>query len=95
MSGSGDDINIKVAVLQEQMANVRKAQEELKEDMDIRWSAMANDMKTIIGQQNEMSKELSKYRGFWGAIMLVASAIWAFVAVAWDSIKLWAKSWLN
>ena len=84
-----DNLKVAVAVLQEQMTTVQKAQEELKDDMDEQWTALAADMKTLMAQQNQTNKELSKYRGFWGAIMLVASAIWAFITFMGPSI--WAS----
>lgn len=91
MGISGEDINAKVAVLQEQVSTLRKEQEALKEDMDEKWSELVSDMKTMIIQQNETNKELARYRGFWGGITLIVGAVWAFITVMgpsiWASIK--------
>lgn len=42
---------------------------------------------TIGAQQNEMLRELSRYRGFVGGILLVLTAISTFVKLFWEDFK--------
>ena len=90
-TGDDSDMKVAVAVLQEQMATVQKAQEELKEDMDEKWISLESNMRTLIIQQHDTNKELARYRGFWGGITLIVGAVWAFITVMgpsiWASIK--------
>lgn len=56
---------------------------------DTDMTELKDEFRKVIESINGMKEELSKYRGFWGGIIIVCSALWAFLTLAWESI--WAR----
>jgi|GEM_PF-6645300 len=38
----------------------------------------------LTSRQETLIKDLERYKGFWGGIMLACSAVWAFITLAVD-----------
>ena len=49
-----------------------------------------DELKEMIEQQGGaivgLQESLNKYKGFWGGVTLVVSALWAALVLSWDSI---------
>jgi uncharacterized protein YukE len=54
------------------------------DSMETSMDKLHADVKELNETLSDMRHELARYRGFWGGALLVASAVWAFVTLAWD-----------
>lgn len=54
------------------------------ENMESSMDKLHSEVKELKETLTDMRQELARYRGFWGGALLVASAVWAFVTLAWD-----------
>lgn len=75
---SPEDVAERLAVLETEMLAV-------KEDAH----AMKADVHAILKSQSEMMNELTRYRGIWGGVLLVFSAVGVFLQFFIPAIKQW------
>jgi hypothetical protein len=64
-----------IALLKSEMRSVKSTQR-----------SMCNDMKEIKKAQEDMLLTMTKHKGFWGAVTLIGSALWAAVAMFKDNV---------
>lgn len=68
-------IAAKIAVLETQQDIAKAERGAIRQDQ--------HDIKEAI---DRMESELTRYRGFWGGVVLVVSAILTFLKFYWDSV---------
>lgn len=73
-------IAAKIAVLENQQAEARAERVAIRQDQ--------KDIKDAI---DRMEGELTRYRGFWGGVVLIISAILTFLKFYWESVANFVK----
>jgi len=75
---SPEDVAERLAVLETEMLAVKEGAH-----------AMKADVHAILKSQSEMMNELTRYRGIWGGVLLVFSAVGVFLQFFIPAIKQW------
>jgi hypothetical protein len=79
--------------LDEQKQEVKDAGAAVMKRLDERTKEQDDQTATIIGKLEAIEKDLTRYKGVWGGVILVLSALGAVLALVWEPLgKLIGKS---
>jgi len=51
-----------------------------------RITTLAGNSERILAKLEDMDRKLSRQSGFWGAVMMIGGALWAFLTFTWDHV---------
>lgn len=92
MSDLEIEIRERVAKVEEQVKNLSDANAAFSDELHHITNQIAALDRKFDARMNPIEKELQRYRGFLGGILLVISALYAFTQLFLESIAKWLKS---
>lgn len=78
----------RLAVLESLMQQSKEDRAKIKESIEDVKSDTLDRLETINSNIESIKQDLAKYTGFWGGIMLLGGAVWAFFSLFWKSLSI-------
>ena len=77
----------RLAVLESLMQQSKEDRTKIKDSIELVKSDTLDRLETITQRLEDIKQDLAKYTGFWGGVMLLGGAVWAFFSLFWKALS--------